>query len=99
MSTDFQHRAYLAARQALRSAQSAAVVTLEQSCPDADSESLFPAISQSMTLCITAQRLASQTQQSRDLTRLAAELARKCPGYTSATYELAAQHAFSDFIR
>jgi hypothetical protein len=99
MSTDFQHSAYLAARHAIRSAQSVAVKSLRQSCPHADSESCFPAIAQAMTLCITAQRLASQTQQSRDLARLAAELARKCPGYSDATCELAAHHAFADFIR
>lgn len=99
MSTDFQHSAYLAARHAIRTAQAVAVTSLQQSCPDADSESCFPAIAQAMTLCITAQRLASQTQQSRDFTGLVAELARKCPGYSDATYELAARHAFADFIR
>jgi hypothetical protein len=99
MMKDFQHAAYEAARKAVQSARRNATQELGHSFPDADTESLVPAIDQAMKLCAIAAQVMSQMQQSHSKDKVVAELKRRCPGYTDGTYVQAAHDAFVDYVR
>ena len=96
---DIQHTAYEAARKAIQTARRQAAIDLAEAFPDADVESLVPAIDQAMRLCSIAAEIMKQMQQSHTKDKVVTELKRRCPGYTDETYVQAAHEAFIDYIR
>ena len=96
---DFQHTAYEAARKAVQAARRQATQELGEQFPDADVDSLVPAIDQAMKLCAIAAQVMNQMQQSHTKDKVVSELKRRCPGYRDETYEQAAHEAFVDYIR
>jgi hypothetical protein len=99
MPADFQTTAYELARSAIQSARRNATSQLTQAFPDCMVDSIVPAIDQAFRLCQTAARIVSEMQQIHDWERPAAELKRRCPGYSDDIYLTAVHHAYSDYIR
>jgi hypothetical protein len=99
MPADFQTTAYELARSAIQSARRNATSQLTQAFPDCMVDSIVPAIDQAFRLCQTAARIVSEMQQIHGWERPAAELKRRCPGYSGDTYLMAVRHAYSDSIR